>query len=242
MPSRQQLRRAVRGAIPWPVRQRLYDRDAGRKRRWRLAPGVERLSDEGLAALTFDDGPGGSDTRAVLDALSTAGAPATFFVLGEHVLEQPELVHEIRDRGHELALHGMTHRRHDRLEEAEAEEDLRRGMAAIEEVGGQRPRWYRPPFGRPSPLLASICERLELTLVYWTAWGHDWEPVPSSHVARTVLRDLGPGGIALLHDSARYGQRGDARATAAAVPEIAAATRERGLRLVTLSGGANDTP
>lgn len=236
MPSRQQLRRAVRGAIPWPIRQRLYDRNGGRKRRWRLAPGVEKLPDERLAALTFDDGPGGNDTRAVLDALSAADAPATFFVLGEHVLEQPDLVREIRDRGHELALHGMTHRRHDRLEESEAEQDLRRGMVAIEEVGGQRPRWYRPPFGRSSPLLGSICERLELRLVYWTAWGHDWEPVPSSHVAGTVLRDLGPGGIALLHDSARYGQRADAAATADAVPEIATAARASGLSLVTLSG------
>jgi peptidoglycan/xylan/chitin deacetylase (PgdA/CDA1 family) len=235
MPSRQQLRRA----IPWPVRRRLYETHRLRRRRWRRAPGMERLPDDSAAALTFDDGPGGGDTRAVLDALDSAAAPATFFVLGEHVLEQPDLTREIRDRGHELALHGMTHRRHDRFARAEAEEELRRGAATIEETTGERPRWYRPPFGRSSPLLASVCERLDLTLVYWSAWGHDWEPVSAAYVSDMVLRDLGPGGIALLHDSALYGRRDDVGATAASVATIATAARESGLTLLTL-GGASD--
>jgi len=232
MPSRQELRRA----IPWPIRQRLYDMHRLRRRRWRRAPGIERIPGEVTAALTFDDGPGGQDTRAVLGALADAGVPATFFVLGKHVLEQPDLTREIEARGHELALHGMSHRRHDRLDEAEAEDELQRGVAAIEEVSGRRPRWYRPPYGRSSPMLASICDRLGLTLVYWSAWGHDWEPVPPSHVTSTVLHDLGPGGIVLLHDSTLYGQRDDVGATAASVAPIAEAARERGLNLLTLSG------
>jgi peptidoglycan-N-acetylglucosamine deacetylase len=236
MPSRQEVRRA----IPWPVRRRLYDMHRLRRRRWRQAPGIQQVPGEGIAALTFDDGPEEQDTQAVLDALADAGTPATFFVLGKHVLEQPALVREIQDRGHELALHGMSHRRHDRLDEAEAEEELRSGMAAIEEVSGKHPRWYRPPFGRTSPLLASICDRLGLTLVYWSAWGHDWEPVSSSHVTDTVLRDLGPGGIVLLHDSARYGQRSDVGATVASIPAIAEAARTNGLSLVTLSKALDD--
>lgn len=236
MPSRQELRRA----IPWPIRQRLYDMHRLRRRRWQRAPGIEQIPGEGTAALTFDDGPGGQDTRAVLDALADAGVQATFFVLGKHVLEQPDLTREIEDRGHELALHGMSHRRHDRLEEAEAEDELRQGVAAIEEVSGKRPRWYRPPFGRSSPMLASICDRLDLTLVYWSAWGHDWEPVPPSHVTGTVLHDLGPGGIVLLHDSTLYGQRDDVRATSASVLPIAEAAKERGLSLMTLSGALDD--
>jgi peptidoglycan-N-acetylglucosamine deacetylase len=211
-----------------------------RRRRWRRAPGIERLPDRSAVALTFDDGPGGSDTQAVLSALTGAETPATFFVLGEHVLAEPELTRQIRDRGHELALHGMTHRRHDRLGDAEAEEELRSGREAIEDVCERRVRWYRPPFGRSSPALAAICERLDLTLVYWSAWGHDWEPVSSSYIAAKVLRELGPGGIALLHDSSLYGRRGDVAATAGSVPLLADAVRAQGLALRTLSGATDD--
>jgi hypothetical protein len=51
-----------------------------------------------------------------------------------------------------------------------------------------------------------------------------------------VLRELGPGAIVLLHDSALYARREDAAATAAAVPAIATAAGERDLSLLTLSG------
>lgn len=232
MPTRQEIRRA----IPWPLKRRLYDMHRLRRRRWRAAGGVQRLPDDKLVALTFDDGPEGRETGAVLDALERAGAPATFFVLGKHALEQPDLIAEIGMRGHEVALHGMSHRRHDRLDPAEAEEELSQGTAAVERVSGSRPRWYRPPYGRSSPQLVSICERLGLTPVYWTAWGHDWEPLPSSHVAETVLGELGPGGIVLLHDSALYAERDDVGATVAAIPAIVAGARDAGLGLTTLSG------
>jgi peptidoglycan/xylan/chitin deacetylase (PgdA/CDA1 family) len=43
-------------------------------------------------ALTFDDGPHPRFTRSVLDALDTAGARATFFVIGEKGERHPEVL------------------------------------------------------------------------------------------------------------------------------------------------------
>jgi peptidoglycan/xylan/chitin deacetylase (PgdA/CDA1 family) len=240
MPDARQLRRTLRQAIPRPVRQRLYDWSPSRRRRWRQVSGIEAVPTGSAAVLTFDDGPDPDCTPGVLDALEAAGATATFFVLGVHALESPELLGGMVERGHEVALHGMTHRRHDVLDAAEAEEELTAGIEAIESAGGGRAAWYRPPFGASSPTLAALCEKLGLELAYWTAWGQDWEDSSPERIAGLVERDLGPGAIVLLHDSARYAQRAEAGATAAAVPLIAAAAQGQGLELVSLGRAMGD--
>jgi peptidoglycan-N-acetylglucosamine deacetylase len=239
MPDSRQLRRALRGAIPRPVRQRLYDWSPSRRRRWRRVPGLEAVPGGADAVLTFDDGPDSEGTPPVLAALEATEAKATFFVLGRHVTERPELVGEMVSQGHEIGLHGMEHHRHDRLSAAEAEAELAAGIEAIESVTGHRPAWYRPPFGASSPTLATLCKQLGLGLAYWSAWGQDWEEAPPARIAALVGRDLAPGAIVLLHDSARYAQRPDADATAGSIPLIATAARERGLELVTLSGAVS---
>jgi peptidoglycan/xylan/chitin deacetylase (PgdA/CDA1 family) len=230
-------RRQVRRAIPRPLRHLLYDISPGRSRRWRQNPGLEGV-EEGAVALTFDDGPDAEGTPEVLDALDAIEARATFFVVGEQLAEHPELATTTRDRGHELALHGMTHRRHDGLSLEEAREELGRGIEAFEAVLGGRPRWYRPPYGGSSPALVAVCDELDLELAYWSSWGFDWEPLPASQIARVVLRDLGGGTIVLLHDSPRYAERDDPRPTAEALAAIAAGARDRGLSLGTLGAAA----
>lgn len=190
--------------------------------------------------LTFDDGPDPEGTPAVLDALGAAGARATFFVVGRHVSEQPDLVRRIESQGHEVALHGMEHRRHDALSAREAERELAAGIEAIEAATGHRPAWYRPPFGASSPTLLAACASLELRLAYWSAWGQDWEDSTPAEIAALVERDLSPGAIVLLHDSARYGQRAAAAATAGSIPAIAAAAADRGLALASLSVAMGD--
>jgi peptidoglycan/xylan/chitin deacetylase (PgdA/CDA1 family) len=129
----------------------------------------------------------------------------------------------------------MTHSRHDRLDEEAARAELSDGLAAIEAAAVARPRRYRPPFGGTSPALARLCVELGLELAYWSAWGQDWDPIPSARIAALVERDLNPGAVVLLHDSALYAEREDAQATIEAVPLIADAAQSRGLDLVSLA-------
>jgi peptidoglycan/xylan/chitin deacetylase (PgdA/CDA1 family) len=235
MPDRRQLRRA----IPRPLRQRLYDWSPSRRRRWRETPGITRVPADAGVVLTFDDGPDEACTPELLDALDGVGATATFFVIGERVAENPALALDVKARGHELALHGMTHRRHDLLTAEEASTELSQGMEAIESAAGCRPRWYRPPFGASSPQLASICAELGLQLAYWDAWGQDWEGDSASRIARLVLRNLDAGSVILLHDSALYGQRDDAKPTVESIPIIARSVHEKGLEMVSLGTALN---
>jgi peptidoglycan/xylan/chitin deacetylase (PgdA/CDA1 family) len=192
------------------------------------------------AVLSFDDGPDPDGTPPVLAALAKNGARATFFLLGRHVAEWPDLARRIEGEGHEIALHGMEHRRHDLLSPAEAESELKAGIEAIEAATGKRPIWYRPPFGASSPMLATTCRELDLRLAYWSAWGQDWEESTPERIASLVERDLGPGAIVLLHDSARYAQRAEAMATADSIPLTAGVADASGLDLVTLGTAVGD--
>src|SRR5947209_13106795 len=112
-----------------------------------LFPSVAGLGASGHVALTFDDGPDPASTPAFLDELDRLAVRATFFLLGEHAARHQALTREIADRGHELGVHGWTHRRPwipcDPRESAE----IRRTLEAVEVATGCQARWYRPPYG-----------------------------------------------------------------------------------------------
>lgn len=230
------VRRRARNLTPSLLRQAIYDRRRRGRRQWREAPGIERIPAAAGVALTFDDGPDPQFTSPLLDVLAESGAKATFFVVGERVAGQQELLAEIVARGHEVALHGMTHRRHDSLSEEEARAELGAGLVAIEGAGVPRPDFYRPPYGASSPTLARVAAELGLRIAYWSSWGQDWEPLRGERIASLVIRDLQPGAVVLLHDSPLYAEREDAGPTIEAVATIAASARARGCELVSLGG------
>lgn len=188
------------------------------------------------AVLTFDDGPGPDATPRVLDELERLDVRATFFVLGAEVRREPELARRILAGGHELGLHGFAHPRYDLISPEQARTDLEQGLEAIESATGVRPTWFRPPYGKLSETSHQVCRSLDLDVVYWSAWGLDWEAIGAEAIAAEVTRALTPGTIVLLHDTARYGRRSSAAPTAEALRAIVARGREMGLRWTTLAG------
>ena len=200
---------------------------------WERFPAIERLPGDQIA-LTFDDGPDEDATPAVLDALEEAGIKATFFVVGEQLMRHHAIARRAALAGHELALHGFSHRRHTELIPPDARDEIPRGMGAFEAVTGSKPRFFRPPYGQFSEHSYKACEAMGLQPVYWSAWGLDWEDIGPDRIADLVVRDLGPGAVVVLHDSPRYADRPSAQATAQAIPAIAAAAADQGLKWATL--------
>ncbi|HEY7633751.1 MAG TPA: polysaccharide deacetylase family protein [Thermoleophilaceae bacterium] len=202
---------------------------------WRRFPALERgEAGGGKVALTFDDGPDPDATPAVLDALDAIGAHATFFMLGEQLMKHQDIGREVVRRGHEVALHGFGHERHEDLTPQGARDDLARGLGALEAATGRHPRFYRPPYGRFSEHSYEACGKLRMEPVYWTGWGSDWEPIPPARIAELCARDLTDGAILLLHDSPRYADRESAQPTAEALAPLAERALAAELRLVTL--------
>jgi peptidoglycan/xylan/chitin deacetylase (PgdA/CDA1 family) len=205
---------------------------AWRPMRCRLLPGLSGVGDPAHVALTFDDGPDPVSTPPILDALEDLGWQATFFCLGTQVRRAPALARELVLRGHELAVHGDTHRSHLRRSLRSTVDDVIRARDTIEEAGGTSVRWLRPPYGVVSSATLVAARRSGLQLVLWTTWGLDWQPRATGRtVLANVRRTHYPGATVLLHDSDVTSTPGSWRATRAALPRLADLWAAEGLRV-----------
>jgi polysaccharide deacetylase family protein (PEP-CTERM system associated) len=81
----------------------------------------------------------------LLDLLELHQAHATWFVLGWCADQQPDVIREIAERGHEIACHSYWHRRVDELDAETFRADTLRACEAIEKASGVYPKGYRAP-------------------------------------------------------------------------------------------------
>jgi peptidoglycan/xylan/chitin deacetylase (PgdA/CDA1 family) len=184
-------------------------------------------------ALTFDDGPHPEGTPAVLEVLARAGVRATFFVIGEQVRRRPELVARAAAAGHAVALHGDRHRLQLRLDAEAVAEDLKRGVAAVEDAIGATPGWHRPPFGIYSPAGLRAVRAAGLAPLLWSRWGKDWRKLTTPRrIAARATRSVIAGDVILLHDADFYSARNSHRRTVAALELITAELKRRKLGTV----------
>jgi peptidoglycan/xylan/chitin deacetylase (PgdA/CDA1 family) len=182
----------------------------------------------GGIALTFDDGPHPEGTPAVLDLLARAGYRATFFLIGEQVERRPELVREIANQGHLVALHGYRHRLQLRLTTGQLRTDLDRGLHTIQSATGVRPTHHRPPYGVYSPAGLRLATGSGLKPLLWSRWGKDWRRFRTpTRIARLATRNLRPGDVILLHDADFYSARNSYLRTVEALPLIIAELQRR---------------
>lgn len=208
--------------LGWPLQLRALP---GAISRWK---GPETGRPE--LALTFDDGPDVASTPRVLDALDERNMRGTFFCLGERAERYPELVREIHDRGHEVAVHGYRHQRHLFATGPQLLKDLRMGVESLASLGGGlRPRYFRPPYGQVSAGSLFAAYRCGLELVLWSAWGREWADRSAESVAERISRRLEPAAIVLLHDSEAHSPPGTARVALQALRAVLDELGSRGL-------------
>jgi peptidoglycan-N-acetylglucosamine deacetylase len=218
-----------------PVRRRLFPRLAG-------------LGRPDHVALTFDDGPDPASTPAFLDLLAGRDLHATFFLLGSMVARTPRLAGDIAAAGHEIAVHGWDHRYTILRSPWDVFGDLARARDAVSGATGQRPRFFRPPYGVLSSGAVLAARRLGLTPVLWSSCGREWAPGASADsVFAAVAADLAGGATVLLHDSDCTSPAGAASAVLGALPRLLDECAARGLAVGTLAdhgldGGAADHP
>ncbi len=186
-------------------------------------------------ALTFDDGPHPEGTPLVLEILREAGAPATFFLVGEQVVRRPALAAEIVAAGHRVELHCHRHRNLLRLTRSQFLDDAERARAAIEEATGQSIVDHRPPYGIYSRSGLRATRAHGWRPVLWSKWGRDWaRRATAQSIARRATAGIGNGDVVLLHDADYYSAPGSWARTAAALPIILEELDSCGLKAVSL--------
>ena len=194
-----------------------------------------RVAEERGVAITFDDGPHPQGTLAILEALATARATATFFLVGEQVERFPSLAAEIVAAGHEVANHGYRHRLLLRRSPSALAADLDRAASLIGEVTGRAASSYRPPYGVFSgPALAIVRSRGWAPWL-WSKWGADWTAhATAQSIAAKATEGLRTGDVVLLHDADHYSSPGSWRRTAAALPAVLDAVAALGVEYAPL--------
>ncbi|SFJ91850.1 Peptidoglycan/xylan/chitin deacetylase, PgdA/CDA1 family [Halobacillus dabanensis] len=157
-----------------------------------------------VALLTIDDAP---DAHAVEMAktLKEKNAPAIFFVNG-HFIDEPEekeRLKEIYELGFPIGNHTDSHSNLKDLSEEEQREEIVGLNDKIEEIIGERPSFFRAPFGSNTDYSRNLAQEEGMLVMNWT-YGYDWE---SEYQDASALADimvntplLNNGANLLMHD------------------------------------------
>ena len=190
-------------------------------------------------ALTFDDGPDPRYTPQILDALHTAGVPATFFIIGVNGQMHPEILRRIVNEGHELGNHTFTHPNISTISPAQFQLELSATQHLLASAVGRHSLLFRPPYAVDSePETIDQVRPIELAatqgylVVGMQIDPDDWARPGVDEIVRRIVAEAerGEGNMILLHDSG-----GDRSQTVAAIPKIVAALRSRGFQFVTVA-------
>lgn len=174
------------------------DTRGGETQRWRIShmsvPG-------GYVALTFDDGPSARFTPKVLDILKKHRVKATFFVLGENVARNKDIVARAAAEGHEIASHSWNHPNLSKMSRAQVISQMDRTSAVIREATGHTPTLMRPPYGATNRALGNmLMTRYGMASVLWDVDTVDWKHPGVNVVINRAVRGARNGSIILLHD------------------------------------------
>ena len=166
-------------------------------RDFRPAGQTEPLDTAKYIALTFDDGPRASTTARLLDGLAERGVHATFFLIGEQIPGNEDLVARLAREGHQIGVHTFDHIRLADQDEETVREELERTEALLRLLVGEREWWLRPPYGLITPREAAW---VSVPMVQWTIDPEDWRFKDARRVSDHIVSHAEPGAIILLHD------------------------------------------
>ena len=159
-----------------------------------------RVNDDNMIALTFDDGPHPKYTRQILDVLDEYGIPATFFFVGENVSYYQDTAREVVKRGHEIGNHTYSHPKVSKQSDVAFREELVRCENIIEQVTGVCPKVFRPPQGSWNQRVYDIARERDYSVILWDLDTLDWAHTPSDKIASYILENAKSGNIILMHD------------------------------------------
>lgn len=162
--------------------------------------------------LTFDAGYENGYTEKILDILKEKKVPAAFFLVGNYIEENPELVKRMEAEGHIVGNHTMHHPDMSAIADEEA---FKSEISELEEtyrnaVGKEIPKFYRPPQGKYSEANLQQASRLGYTTLFWSLAYVDWlenDQPDETESINLLNKRIHPGAIVLLHSTSKTNSR-----------------------------------
>lgn len=184
---------------------------------------ADNVVDSKKIALTFDDGPHPYYTEQLLDGLKVRDVKVTFFVLGKHAEQYPDLVQRMSDEGHLIGNHTYSHIQLNKRNSEDFKEELVKTSELIESLTGQEVQYVRPPYGTWNKQFET---ELNMFPVLWTIDPLDWSSKNVSGIVQKVTSKAKENAIILMHDE--YGT------TVTAALQIIDELKKQGYEFVTV--------
>ena len=163
---------------------------------------------EKVIYLTFDAGYENGCTARILDILKKHDVPAAFFLAGNYIEKNPDLVCRMAQDGHIVGNHTMHHYDMSKLSTMEAFSKELSDLEVLykEATGEEMPKYYRPPQGIYSEENLKMAKELGYKTVFWSLayvdWKDDAQPTSEEAFAKLLPRTHN-GCVVLLHSTSK---------------------------------------
>ncbi|MBQ7817548.1 MAG: polysaccharide deacetylase family protein [Oscillospiraceae bacterium] len=163
-------------------------------------------TNEKVLYLTFDAGYENGCTEKILDALKKHNAPAAFFLVGNYIQQNPDLVRRMVKDGHIVGNHTMHHYDMSKISVQSAFEKELTDLESLyqDTVGQEMPKYYRPPQGTYSESNLQMAKALGYKTVFWSLayvdWNNDKQPTAEYAYSKLLPRTHN-GAVVLLHST-----------------------------------------
>ena len=161
---------------------------------------------EKVIYLTFDAGYENGATEKILDTLQKHNVKAAFFLVGNYIERNADLVRRMVEEGHTVGNHTMHHPDMSKISDQEAFTRELQELEALfrEKTGQELPKYYRPPQGIYSEENLKMAKDLGYKTVFWSLayvdWKNDSQPTREQAFAKLLPR-IHPGAVVLLHST-----------------------------------------
>jgi len=198
------------------------------------SPSAEKITfsevnvDGPYIAMTFDDGPHATNTPKLLEMAAKRHIKLTFFVLGECIEQNPDVLRQEVAEGHEIGNHSWSHPNLAKLSDEGLRTQLQRTEDMMVKTAGIKPKLMRPPYGELTKRQRILVNHeFGYKVILWDVDPLDWKRPGSDVVAQRIIAGARPGLIILSHDIHPP--------TIAAMPEVFDALLAKGFKFVTVS-------
>ena len=183
---------------------------------------------EKIIALTIDDSPHSVVTPKILDVLAEHQVPATFFLIGERVASNEEIVRQIVSEGHEIGNHHMQDRPSIKLSEAEFERQLLEADEILSDFA--QVKWFRPASAWFNQRMLRQLEKYNYKCALGSVYPYDAAIHNVTFLSNYILDNVFPGAIIILHDGTL-----ERKVTVDVLKQIIPKLKSHGYRFVTLT-------
>lgn len=156
-------------------------------------------SNNNNVVLTIDDSPTSKGTEKILKILQSKNTKALFFVTGNQAEKRKEIVKMINTEGHIIGNHSYSHNSLLFAQNKDIVNEIEYNSNLIEEITEQKPKYFRPPYGRFNFFNNKLLEQINYKCVMWDVFPYDYKN--NLNIIKLGVQKLSADSIVVMHDN-----------------------------------------